>query len=219
MKMIDAGNGDTLWAVVIGAFLATLGGFLATQFESWLRRRERRRGAAMLLSDILYSISELTTRANRIRNVGDPYGPVTMRMMRAARREVDLYDRNREILYDLHDPDLRGRLHTVMITLGMPLDSLFDIHEEILAQEARAKTLNVGTVARRHADQRIKQLQTSRDIAFDFVVETSADGQALIPELTHHGGGGASRPPSAAANAPGAPSPAPAPGAASEPAP
>jgi hypothetical protein len=184
--MIDSANGDTLWAVVVGAFLATLGGFLATQFESWLRRRERKRGAALLFGDIVGALGELTTRANDTRKVGDPYGPITMRMMRAARREIDLYDRNRELLYDLHDPELRLRLHTLMLTLAMPLDSLADVNEAIAAQEVRAKELKAGSAAHRQVEQRLEQLYAARDLAFDFVVETATEGQPMIKELDAH---------------------------------
>lgn len=189
MKPLETGGGaDTMWAVVLGAFLATLGGFLATQFESWLRRRERKRGAALLFGDIVGAMGQLTTRANNARGVGDPYGPITMRMMRAARREIDLYDRNRELLYDLHDPELRVRLHTLMLTLAMPLDSLIDIHEEIGAQELRARELKAGTVALRTMEARLTQLRASRDIAFDFVIETATEGQSMIDELDGHAG-------------------------------
>src|SRR5262249_52990888 len=38
---------ETLWAVVIGAVLATAGGFAASQLEAYLRRRERERNAAL----------------------------------------------------------------------------------------------------------------------------------------------------------------------------
>jgi hypothetical protein len=186
MKMIDTANGDTLWAVVVGAFLATLGGFLATQFESWLRRRERKRGAALLLGDIVSALGELTSRAEATRKVGDPYGPITMRMMRAARREIDLYDRNRELLYDLHDPELRLRIHTLMLTLAMPLDSLADVGEVIAAQELRAKEYKAGSAARLEVEARLKQLHAARDLAFDFIVETAAEGQPMIKELDAH---------------------------------
>jgi hypothetical protein len=38
---------ETLWAVVVGAVLATVGGFAATQLEQFFRRRERRRRPTM----------------------------------------------------------------------------------------------------------------------------------------------------------------------------
>ena len=187
MKPLELSNSaDTVWAVVLGAFLATLGGFLATQFESWLRRREKKRGAALLFGDIVGALGELASRAADTRKIGDPYGPITMRMMRAARREIDLYDRNREALYDLHDPHLRVKLHTLMLTMAMPLDSLFDVDAEVRLQEDRMKDLKTGSVAKRQAEARLKQLKDGRDLAFEFVVETAEEGQALIKELDGH---------------------------------
>jgi hypothetical protein len=41
-------HSETLWAVVLGALLATLSGLVATQFEAHLRRREREHDAAAM---------------------------------------------------------------------------------------------------------------------------------------------------------------------------
>jgi hypothetical protein len=56
--------------------------------------------------------------------VGERYGPVTRRMLIAARGELDLYERNRELLLDLRDSQLRADLHSLMLRLAMPLDGV-----------------------------------------------------------------------------------------------
>ena len=96
-------HNETLWAVILGALLATASGFLATQLEAWFRRRERERNAALLFGEVLSTIALLLEIADDTRGTGDPYGPVTMRMLLAARREIDVYDRNREQRYDRRD--------------------------------------------------------------------------------------------------------------------
>jgi len=83
---VDAGGGDTLAAVIIGAVLATLGGFAATQIEGHLRRRERERSAALLFGEVLSVIELLTNLADQARGRGDPYGGFTMRMTRGLAR-------------------------------------------------------------------------------------------------------------------------------------
>ncbi len=115
---------DTLVAVVLGAMLATLGGFLAARFEAWLRRRERERDAALLLGEIVFTFVTVLKMTDDTRRVGDPYGPITMQMLAGARREADAYERHRDRLPDLGDPDLRIGMHKLMITLTMTLDGI-----------------------------------------------------------------------------------------------
>ena len=91
-------HSETLLAVLLGAVLATLSGLVATQFEAHLRRRERERDAALLFGELLSTLKVLIDTADRARGQGDPYGPFTIRMWRAVRRELDIYDRNREAL-------------------------------------------------------------------------------------------------------------------------
>ena len=52
--------GETLWAVIIGALLATVGGFVATQFERMMHRRERERNAALVCGGVLSALDALT---------------------------------------------------------------------------------------------------------------------------------------------------------------
>ena len=56
----------TLWAVGIGAVLATVGGFAATRIEEVFRRRERERGAALLFGELLSTIELVAQFAGRL---------------------------------------------------------------------------------------------------------------------------------------------------------
>src|SRR5450432_3102624 len=87
---------STLIAVILGAILATIGGFVATALERILDRRERERYAAMFFGEVLSTLAIIVRFADETKKIGDPYGPVTMRMLRSARSELDIYDRNRE---------------------------------------------------------------------------------------------------------------------------
>src|SRR5690349_9860987 len=86
---------STLIAVSIGAVLATIGGFLATLYEARLHRRERERTAALTFGEILASLRVLIRALESSHGIGDPWGALTMRVIKTARREVDAYERSR----------------------------------------------------------------------------------------------------------------------------
>jgi hypothetical protein len=166
---------STLLAVVLGALLATLGGFVATQLESFVRRREREHNAALLFGELLSTLDILLKAAGDARGIGDPYGPVTMRVLRAARREIDIYDRHREALYEIRDAEIRARIHTLMVRITMPLDGVFDATQELATLPAK------GASAETKA--RIGQVSASRDVSFDFVLETAARIKPVVIDL------------------------------------
>ena len=175
-----AADTDTLWAVVIGAVLATVGGFAATQLEQFLRRRERQRGAALLFGEILSVVELLMGLADDSRGRGDPYGQLTMRLLRAMRRETDAYDRNREQLYDLPDAKLRAQIHALMVRLTLTLDGVFDTTDEIAAAEAAPKALGADDPAKAEVLQRLDGLRETRASGFDFAVETVGEIKPII---------------------------------------
>ena len=153
-------HSDTLLAVVAGALLATLSGIVATQVESFFRRRQRERDAALLFGELLATLGVLLTAAADTRGVGDPYGPITLRMLRAGRREIDIYDRNRESLYDLRDGALRVEIHSLVVRMTMPLDGILD-----------------------SAGEPAEALRAARDQGFGFLTETAGQIPALVTRL------------------------------------
>lgn len=178
-----AADTQTLWAVIVGAVLATVGGFAATQLEGHFRRRERERSAALLFGEILSVIELITALAGDSRRRGDPYGPLTMRLLRAVRRETDAYDRNRESLYDLRDAKIRAQIHALMVRVTLTLEGVFDTTAEIALAESEAKALDPGDPARAETMHRLDGLLEGRDGAFDFLVETVAETKPVIATL------------------------------------
>ncbi|HLY79453.1 MAG TPA: hypothetical protein VKQ70_08780, partial [Caulobacteraceae bacterium] len=73
---------ETLWAVILGAVLATIGGFLSTSYEASFRRREREHGAALLFGEILSVLELIIGMTRDARGRGTPYGTWTMRLLR-----------------------------------------------------------------------------------------------------------------------------------------
>src|SRR6185312_13297235 len=166
-------NLSTIWAIIIGAVLATAGGLLATWVERHIERRQREMNAALFFGEMLSTVDVLLEFGGQARNIGDPYGPVTLRMLRASRREIEIYDRNRESLFFLRDAHLRARIHTIILRLAMPVDSVFDFTQEIAMTEAHLKALPAGDPDREDVAKRIEDLRTRRDSSFDFVTENA----------------------------------------------
>jgi hypothetical protein len=164
----------TIWSVVIGALLATVGGFAATQTEGILRRRERQRSAALLFGEILSALDLIIRIADETRGRGDPYGPLTMRMLRAVRRETDTYDRNREQLYDLRDPKVRAQIHGLMVRITLALEGVTDAAAQIAMLEA-APAADVTAQVATQAEFR-KQ-------AFDYMIESAQQIKPIVAVL------------------------------------
>ncbi len=175
-------NFSTLWAVFLGAVLATAGGLAGSQLERILERGQRQRDAALLFGEILSTLRLILDLACQSRSVGDPYGPITMRFLRAARRELDIYDRNREMLYALHDPLLRARIHREAVSITMPLDGIFDSTREIETITAQLKA-NLPDEERKELERRIATIKENRDGGFDFIKEKAGEILAVIKDL------------------------------------
>jgi hypothetical protein len=162
---------ETFLAVVAGAFLASIAGFATNQIEHHLHRAERERAAALLFGEIIASLGLILDITRNVRDQGDPWGPVTLRMVRAARRESDTYARNRESLFDIRDPALRARIHALFVRLTISLDGVTDATGQIDALEAADVAMPDERAARR-----LEVFRRDRDIAFEF-------GMALVDEM------------------------------------
>lgn len=168
-------HSDTLVAIVLGAVLATVSGMLATSWEARARRRERAKSAAMFYGGLLSTIGILLDFAVAARERGDPYGPITLRMLRQLRREFDLYDRNREGLYDLAETPLRAQIHSLMVRMAMPLDGILDATDRL-------------ALASKSASTEAARLRLARDAGFDFLAQLRGEIPGLLAVLSRAAG-------------------------------
>ncbi len=166
------GNLDTLIAVVIGALLATIGGLIGEHFEDQIERKRRERDAARFFSEILHSIDTLVDRAIATQRIGDPWGPVTLRLFRTALREAEVYERNRERLFDLHDAELRKRIHAHVVSEILPLEGMLDGCERITATTTELEDRDDLSAAKREKmATSVAGLVDMRDRALAFIKE------------------------------------------------
>jgi len=178
---LSAGD-ETLWAVILGAVLATIGGFLSTTFEASMRRREREHGAALLFGEILSVLELIVDLAKASRDRGEPYGSFTMRLLRAVRREAETYARNREALYDLRDVRTRAQIHTIMVKVMMGLEGVFDATDRIEADTITNRQPGLDPTSKAEVEARLASALYERDQAFEALAET-ASGIAPIVEV------------------------------------
>lgn len=117
---------QTLLAVGLGAVLATIGGFLATVFEARMHRRHRERTAALTFGEIMAGLRVLIRATEDAHGRGDPFGPVTMRLLGGCKRELEAYERSRPALVDISDADLRLAIHALMLRLMLAVDGTIE---------------------------------------------------------------------------------------------
>ena len=182
-----AANQSAVWAVILGAVLATAGGFVATQMERYVEHRRRERNAALFFGELLTTLQIILFHANNTHGRGDPFGPITLRMLKSARKEIDIYDRNRETLFDLHHGDLRARIQNLIIRITMPLEGIFDATDEILRCQDAVR--DAGAIPRPDLDGRVISLKQQRDTGYEFIMETVEGLPKIIRDLeplAHH---------------------------------
>jgi hypothetical protein len=174
---------DTLWAVILGAVLATIGGFLSTAFEASSRRREREHGAALLFGEILSVLELIIGMTKEARGRGEPYGTWTMRLLRVVRREAETYERNRESLYDLGDVRTRAQIHTVMIKVMVGLEGVFDASERIAADVIINRQQGLDPISKTEVEARLAAANAERERAFDALVQTAGEIAPIVEVL------------------------------------
>jgi hypothetical protein len=158
------GDASTLGAVVLGAVVATLGSFAASWYERRTFRREREADSALVFGELLRTLSIQIAVLRQAHARGDPFGPITIRMARAVRREVEIYDRNRERLFMVRDATLRLAASAVVARLTFALDRVLDSTDALAAQPPDAEK---------------PELMFGREQAFGFLVECAAELPAL----------------------------------------
>ena len=176
MLHVDPTDSGPLMGVAIGAVLATMGGLVGGQVENRLQRGERQQSAALLFGEILASLRFIIRMAADARGRGEPYGPVTLRIVKAALRETHLYDRNRETLFSVRDREVRTRTHILLAQMSLTLEAILEASAAIeAADEAEA----AGQDAKRAATRRAAAIE-ERQNSFGFMLELHGDLPPLI---------------------------------------
>lgn len=183
-------NLDTLAAVALGAVLATVGGIVASQIEARAERKRRARDSARFFGEVLASADTILHAASDSRKIGDPYGAVTLRMLRMVRSEFGVYERNRERLFDIPDPDLRAKIHLHALLVLSPLDGILDHSAEISLINAELGRLDDSDPTNDPSPKRTQDLRerlashtAAREASFDAINRVSTKINAILEAL------------------------------------
>jgi hypothetical protein len=176
-------NFSTVGAIVLGSILATAGALAATQIEWRFERRRREQHAALFFGEVLSTLLVILNMAKRVKAIGDPYGPITMRMLRQAQQEIGIYERNRENLYSLRDAEIRARIHSAVLRISSPINGIFDTSEEIRGGQAQLRMPQLAAEEREEIEQRIRRLTEMREGGWEFMEETADTIRTLVSDL------------------------------------
>ena len=176
---VESGQ-ETILAVALGAALATIGGFLASQFERRIHRLERQRNAVLMFGEVLAGLRLLIDLASETRGRGEPYGRVTERMVRAAQREAELFNRNRELLYDVRDQALRTQIQSILVRMTLAIDGILSSYQAIDVATGGAGNAGDGKSI---ADPTLKGFVNDRTFAFDYAVELASEIKPILAKL------------------------------------
>jgi len=176
-------NLSTLGQILLGACLATAGGVAANQFEWQVQMRRRERSAALFFGELLTSVAVILKRAHETKQVGEPFGPLTIRVLRSARQELEMYERNREHILELRDAGLRARIYGLTHRLAGPLDGVFDATQEIVNLETQLRSRQLEPEDRDHSEKRIAALRDRREATYDYILEKSAEIERVLAAL------------------------------------
>lgn len=178
------GNLDTLLAVFIGAILATGGALVAEIIQERTNRKRRERDAARFFGDILVSIDRILDFAFRSQGIGDKWGGVTIRLFKTALKEAEVYERNRERLFDILDMELRGQIHSHFLTETFPIEAMIENTEEISdiekALDADVKPSKKQITALK---AQLKALQDAREVGLEALIREHGKTDALCKDM------------------------------------
>ncbi len=121
---VTGAAGAQLIAMLLGAFLASAGGFFVAWMLDRMERKRQERSIALVCLDLLTSLGVMTKLAQGARGRGNPYGPLTMRLLRGCMRDLDVYERNRERIADISDPGLRAEIYQCMTRMALSVDGI-----------------------------------------------------------------------------------------------
>ena len=176
MLHLDATDPGPMMGVAIGAVLATMGGLIGGQIENRLNRREREQSAALLFGEILAGLKLIIRMAVDIRGRGEPYGRITLRVVTAAHREIQVYDRNRETLFCVRDPELRARTHLLLAQMSLSIEAVLETSATIrAADDAIAAGQDTTFTAERRS-----AAEEERHGSFEFMIELAQELPSLI---------------------------------------
>lgn len=171
---VTSAAGAQLSAMLLGAFLASSGGFVVAWLLDRLARKRQEQSIALVCLDLVTSLGVMVSLAKGARGRGDPYGPFTLRLVRGCLRDLEVYDRNRERIADITDPGLRAEIYQCMARMTLAVDGVLVETDLIVALKDRIDDARLAGKSDKVEDLLHEQEERvqRRDSSFDFMVDT-----------------------------------------------
>lgn len=176
--------GAQFTAMIIGAVLASAGGFFVAWLLDRMDRKRQERSIALVCLDLLNSLGVMSQLAKGARGRGDPYGPVTLRLVRGCQRDLEVYERNRERIADIADPVVRAEIYQCMARMTLTIEGILGETDTIVQKDeviALARARGDAAKVEELAAER-QECSGRRDSAFDFMIETMNDLSGPLSE-------------------------------------
>jgi hypothetical protein len=173
------------FAILLGAFLASMGGFFVTWLLDRMERKRQERSIALVCLDLMASLSVMTNLANSARSRGDPYGAFTMRLVRGCLRDLDVYERNRERIADIADPSIRAEIYQCMTRMILALDGILSESDVITKlDETLIDPEGISAAKIAELTKQREERNWRRDSSFEFMMDTIRElGEPLAGKL------------------------------------
>ena len=164
-------------AMIIGAFLASTGGFFVAWLLDRMERKRQERSIALVCLDLLSSLSVLANLAKDARMRGEPYGPYTIRLVRSCMRDLDVYERNRERIADISDPNARAEIYQCMARMTLSIEGILGETEVIAKTDEAIEAAAAAGDTKKVEELTLgrKERETRRDNSFEFMLETTEE--------------------------------------------
>lgn len=180
---VTSAAGAQFSAMLLGALLASSGGFVVAWLLDRMARRRQEQSIALVCLDLVTSLGVMVNLAKGARARGNPYGPFTLRLVRGCLRDLEVYERNRERIADISDPSLRAEIYQCMARMTLAVDGV--LVENDLIDELKERIDDARLAGKADKVDELTREQTERaerrDGSFDFMVDTV---QELCGDLT-----------------------------------
>lgn len=171
---VTSAAGAQFSAMLLGAFLASSGGFIVAWLLDRMARKRQEQSIALVCLDLVTSLGVMVNLAKGARGRGDPYGPFTLRLVRGCLRDLEVYERNRERIADITNPSLRAEVYQCMARMALAVDGVLvetdvldELKERIEDARLAGKADKVEELTREQAERVFR-----RDASFDFMADT-----------------------------------------------
>ena len=175
-------TGAQFLAMIIGAFLASTGGFFVAWLLDRMERKRQERSIALVCLDLLSSLKVLTGLAKNAHSRGNPFGPYTLRLVRSCQRDLDIYERNRERIADIADPDVRAEIYQYMARMTLAVDGVLAESEIIAKLEDVNRRPDADPSTAAVTKEEIAERDARRNTSFEFLVETTEELSSPLAE-------------------------------------